>query len=367
MGVELQENEFWGEIDRFCEDREKIYFYDEMTCGLFYMDKNTYEIGLLMSPDEFTLCGDFPVLQLIKSNDNLYIIPMNMKFGWRIFNLTSRHMDIIFPFKKDEIIGNDVVKIKNIIYIIPGHTNQVFAKFDILTGMAKVISDNWFDGDKTKACWGCSEYLNEIVFPIIGTNEIVRFKDEKIEKIKLPINERITSVCIDSDGLWILPELGNYIYIDNGESEISKIIITRQGIFVSDFIRIVSERNYLILFPKADGNILIYKKKEKKWVCIEKSKGNRFRALFRQLEIKTIPFWGYSFCSKKILFMPRRYRLAEMNLDTWEMEFKTMICGKGFTGEKYKEWVKHNHLRNRKTFLEGTSGTLEDLINYIDI
>lgn len=360
MGKGLQENEFLGEFARFCEDGGKIYFFDEVTQGLFYMHKNTYDVGLLMSPDEFASSGDFPVLQLIKSDDNLYIIPKNMKFGLRIFNIVSRQLDVIFPFERDEIIGN-VTKMGSILYIIPEETNQVFAKFDITTGIAEVISDHWFDGTETKECWGYSVYSDEVVFPIIGTNEIVCFKDERIKKIKLRLDEGITSVCLDNDGLWILPESNCYIYNDDGKNRIFRINIEKEGVFACDYVRIISKNDFIILLPKTNENILMYKKKENKWIDVEKGREDKFRFLFRRIVNKGIQFWGYSFFAKKIQFMPLGYRLAELDLEREEMDFRIMNCSEGFTGEQYKKWFKQNALVSQ----ESADRCLRDFIKYL--
>lgn len=364
---QILHNEFFGEIARFCEDEKKIYFFDEITGGLFYMDKDTYEVELLISPDVFVSSGNFSVLQLIKFDDNLYIIPSNMKYGWKIFNLVSGHLQVVFPFEKDEIIGN-ATKIKSMIYIIPEQTDQIFAKYDMATGIAEVISDHWFDGAEMEECWGLSAYADEIVFPIIGTKEIVCFKDEKIEKIRLLLREGVTSVCLDNDGLWILPESGDYLYIDDRKNGVSKINIAKEGTSAGDYIRIVSVESYIVLLPRTDGNMLIYKKNKKRWVCVENREEDRFRVLFRQIGNKAIPFWGYSFYEKKILFMPLGYRLGEVNLETEKIEFRIMNCGKGFMGEQYEEWARKNARANgsSQTFQEGVFGCcLSDLIKYV--
>lgn len=370
MKKKLQDNEFFGETVRSCEDEGKVYFFDEITRGLFYMDKDTYDVGLLASPSELISRGDFQVLQLVKLNDNLYIIPVSMNLGWQIFNLVSRHLNVIYPFERDEIIGN-VIIMGSVLYIIPEQTNQIFAKIDTSKGIAEVLSDNWFDEIEMKECWGYSAYLNRIVFPIIGTNEIVNFENERIEKIWFPLDETIASVCLDNDGLWILPESGRYIYNDNEKSEITRIDITSERALVCDYIRIFSVGDYIVLLPKMDGNVMIYKKKEKRWMCVEKNKEERFRVLFRQVKSKAIPFWDYSFCENKILLMPLRYRLVEINLETGEMDFKIMNCKEGFTGQQYKEWAKNSVYTNQKDivriFQESTFGCLLDLIEYMQI
>ena len=368
MGKELLENEFFGEIARFCEDEKKIYFFDEITCGLFYMDKDTYNVGLLMSPDKFVSSGDFSVLRLIKFEDNIYIIPRNLKFGWRIFNLKSRSLDVRFPFDRDETIGN-VMKIGSSLYIIPEQTNQAFAKFDIVTGMAKVLSNHWYDIVEPKECWGCSAYSDEIIFPIIGTNEIICFKDENIDRVRPALDEGIASVCLDNDGLWVLPELGDFIYNDDRKSGVSKIPIGSEGTTAGDYFRIISVGEYIILLPKTDDNVLLYKKKENRWICVEGSRGNRFRVLFRNIPNKNVPFWGYSFYAKKLRFMPQRYRLAEMDLETGKMNFRKMNCGEGFTGEQYKKWAKrkaHTGQNGEEQILRETVfGYLQDFMEYI--
>ena len=66
--IDDYENEFLGEISKFCIDGEHIWFYDEVSGGLYRLDKKSYVVELILTPMDIHQKKIFPLRQIIKWN-----------------------------------------------------------------------------------------------------------------------------------------------------------------------------------------------------------------------------------------------------------------------------------------------------------
>ncbi len=339
--IDDYENEFLGEISKFCIDGEHIWFYDEVSGGLYRLDKKSYVVELILTPMDIHQKKIFPLRQIIKWKNEIYLIPDNISYEWLIYNIVDKRLRRVFLTSQSYVIGN-VLNIGKWIYLIPEKTNHILAIIEADTLNINIIISNWYKNDVAElACWGNSVFEDTILFPIINTREIYQIQKKQIVELSLHINQPIYSVSLAKNGIWILPSKGNTIFFVDKKGELIdsiEIRINNGYVETADrFVRIIASKRYVYLFPRQGGQILILDSFSKEWITVGEKNEPLYRPLYQKT--KNFPYWGCCFNEGKLCTLPLQYRFAEINIESKSIDYKILRCITTFMRSQYISWV----------------------------
>lgn len=333
-------NEFFGEIVKFCVDREYIWFYDEISGGLYRLNKKNYIVETILAPMEIHIQKKFPIREIVKWKNEIYLIPNNTSREWLIYNTSDKCLRSVFLQSQPYEVGN-VVNIGKWIYLIPEKTNHILAVVEAGTLNIKMITDNWYKNCSYELkCWGYSVFEDTILFPIIGTGEIFQIQNEQIIELQMHINWSIASISLSEDGIWILPSEGKTIFLMSRNGELKRTIEIQTGLHEDDanqFSRIIAIDKYVYLFPKQGGQILVMEKSNEEWIAI----GNKNEFYYRPIYHKTrnLPYWGCYYSENKLYILPLQFRFAEISAENKSIYYKFLQCETHFMAQQYMSWV----------------------------
>lgn len=339
IGIDCHENEFWGEIDRYCVDGDFLWFYDEISGGLYRLDKKNYSVEVILTPMEIHQKEIVYVLQILKWKNEVYLIPSNISCEWLIYDTFHKKLKRVRLFSESYEIGN-AVNIGKQIYLIPEKTNHILAIVEAEPLRIKMIMNNWYKGNNKKlACWGYSIFNDKISFPIIGTKEIYLVQRKEIVRLLLNIKQAIYSICLVKDGIWILPTEGKFIFVVDRMGKLIEAVEIRTGCpgdTAEHFTRIIAVDKYVFLFPKQGGRILALEKCSNNWFVIGRKDEPLYRTLYQKS--RNLPYWGCYYKEEKLYILPKQYRFAEVNMEAKSVSFKVLPCAAPIS-QQYMMWV----------------------------
>ena len=130
--IDSHEGEFSGEIAKYCMDEDYIWFYDEISGGLYRLDKTIYIVDVLLTTMDIHQKEIFPVRQIVKWENKIYIIPNNISHKWLVYNIEGKRLESVQVSSQSYEIGN-AVGMGEWIYLIPAKTNHMIAMVDAET------------------------------------------------------------------------------------------------------------------------------------------------------------------------------------------------------------------------------------------
>lgn len=357
-------NEFIGEIEKYSIDEDYIWFYDEISGGLYRLNKNDYIVEIILTPMELHYKKIFPVRQIIKWRNEIYLVPNDTSHEWLIYDITEKRLRSVLLSLRSYAIGN-AVNIGKWIYLIPEKTNHILGIIETGTLSVKTVITNWYTNNGVELeCWGNSIFRDMIAFPVIGTGEVFQIKGDQITKLQLHIKQPVYSVSLNENGMWILPSNGNTIFFADRNGEvIDSVEIWSNGYknTVERFVRIISIDKYVYLFPKQGGQILVLETNNKKWTVIGKPDEPLYRSLY--LKSRTMPYWGCYYNEGKLYTLPCSYHFAEIDTKNRSINYKYLQCKTLFMEQQYISWV---HWMNKKSglnhYMEWNKCLLKDLL-----
>lgn len=362
--IDYYKTEFFGETSKYCIDGDYIWFYDAISGGVYRLDKNLYIVEAVLTPMEIHQKSIFPVRQILKRENEVYIIPNNISHDWLIYDITNKRLRRVSLSSQSYVIGN-AVNIGEWIYLIPEKTSHIFAIVETATLKVKRIILNWYKNDcKEFDCWGCSISDDMIYFPIIGEKKIFRIEKEKFVEIPLDIDQSIYSISINENGIWILPSEGRTIFLmdRNGQFIDSVEIQSDYNMAVAkQFSRIIATDMYVYLFPKQGGSIWFLEITNKKWAVVGEKEEPLYRSSYQRE--RNIPYWGYYCNEKKLYMLPLQYRFAKINTEDKSIEYKVLQCPDTFTNREYMSWIYWFNKKARTNMhLEWERDSLRDFL-----
>ncbi len=353
MGTDDYKNEFIGEIVKYCVDGEYIWFYDEISGGLYQLNTKSCIVEVVLTPMEIHQEKIFPVTQILKWKNKVYLIPNNISYDWLVYDIVDKHLSsVLLSSQSYEVdIAENIGKW---IYLIPEKTNHVLAIVDAETLNVKMITTDWYrDDNRELECWGYSLFEDIILFPIIGTREIFRIQGEQIIKLSLQIKQLIYSISLNKDGIWILPSEGDAIFFvdENGEF-IDSVDIWTNGYkeAAERFARIIAIDRYVYLFPKQGGEILVLETNKKKWTALGDKNAHFYRPLFQKTE-SVSTYWGYNYNEGRLYTLPLIYRYAEI-IENKSLNYKVLRYAATLMAQQYMSWVYWLNGRKKIYFAE---------------
>lgn len=362
--IDSHEGEFSGEIAKYCMDEDYIWFYDEISGGLYRLDKTIYIVDVLLTPMDIHQKEIFPVRQIVKWENKIYIIPNNISHKWLVYNIEGKRLESVQVSSQSYEIGN-AVGMGEWIYLIPEKTNHMIAIVDAETLKIKMIITNWYKNNiKKLECWGHSVFEDMILLPIIDTGEIYQIQGEQISALRLYIKQSIYSISLSKDGIWILPGEGKSIFFINKNSEfidsfeIQKIEDENAA---ERFARIIAVDKYAFLLPKQGGQILVLDTSNKSWTVL----GNKEEAPFRSLYQKTrnLPYWGCYYNEGSLYMLPLQYRFAEINVENQSINYKVLRCADTLLEQQYISWVQWFHEKTKiNMYVEWEKNSLKNFL-----
>ena len=348
--------EFIGEIKQYCIDGNTIWFYDELSGGLYQLDKKSYIVEIVLEPMEIHQKEIFPVRQILKWENEIYLIPKNISHEWLIYNIVDKQLRSLSVSSQSFEIDKAVI-IGKWIYLIPEKTSHMMAIMETGTLNVKTIATNWYKNDIREYeywCWGHSLFEDIIVFPIIGTREIFQIQGGQMIKLPLHIKKPIYSISLTKKGIWILPSEGNDIlFADrNGEFIESVRIYTNKYKNVAEqFGRIIAIDRYVYLFPRRGGQILALETNSKEWISIGNEEESCYYSLYHKTTIAS-SYWGYYCNGGKLYTLPLRYRYAEIDIESKSVNYKNLRYATTRMKQQYMLWVHWFHARAKIYFME---------------
>lgn len=358
------DNEFIGEISKYCIEGDYIWFYDEISGGLYRLDKKNYVVEVLLTPMEIHEKGIFPMLQIAKWRNEIYLIPNNLSHEWLIYNVATKQLRSVLLCSQSYKVGN-VIGIREKIYLIPEKTDQIVAIMNAETLDIEIITDNWYKNVAgQQKCWGYSVLEDVVSFPIIGSREIFQIKGKQIKNISLNIEYPVASISLSKNGVWVLPIKGNHVFFTdrNGMLIESVEIRTRQRSETADiFGRIVTIGTYVCLLPKRGGQMWILRENDKEWIVI----GERDKSLYRPLYQKTrsIPYWGCYYNEGKLYTLPLQYRLAEIDIENKSINYIVLQCETTLMKQKYMTWIHWLNNQEGNLYMEWRRTLLKEFLD----
>lgn len=366
VGIDDYRNEFIGEILKFCVDGNYLLFYDEISGGLYRVDKNTYIVEVIITPMELHQKEVFPVSQILKWKNEIYLIPNNISHEWLIYDIKGRKLRSVELLSQAYEIDR-AVNVGKWIYLIPEKTNHILAIVEVETLNIKMITTNWYKNNSSELeCWGYSSLEDIIIFPIIGAREIFLIQGEEIIELSLHIKQTIYSISLSTNGIWVLPNEGNDIlFVDKKGKLIDsvEILINNHENGAEQFARIIAVEGYVYLFPKQGGQILVLEIDGKKWTAIGETEACPFRPLFRKTRGAST-YWGCYDDEEKLYTLPLTYRFAEINIKNELINYKVLRYATSLLEKQYMSWV---YWLNEKTNFYFAEKGKNSLKNYFKI
>lgn len=362
-GIDDYRNEFFGEIVSYILDKDYIWFYDEISGGLFRLDKKHYIVEVVLSPMEIHQRKAFPVRQILKWENEIYLISNSSSHEWLIYNIESKKLrSVLLPLQSYKI-GN-AVSIGNWIYLIPEKTDHVLAIIEAGTLSVKTIITDWYKDDISQLeCWGYSVFNDIICFPIIGMRKIFLVQGEQIVELSLYIKQSVYSVSLSEHRIWVLPSEGDEIFcVDKNGEQIDSVKIQTNcdNNTAKQFVRIIAIDSYVYLFPRQGGQIFALEKKSKEWTVIGKKEESLYRSLYQKT--RDIPYWCCYDDEGKLYTLPLQYRFAEINVENKTIKYIILKYGITFDKHQYTLWVNWLNKKTKSNFVEWEMSSLENLL-----
>lgn len=308
-----------------CMDQDILWVIDEIICGLYTVDKKTFETRCVIDSLNLFRHGSFKAQGLLKWRDDyIIIIPLELDKKWVIYNKITGQVEykkIMKEKYQGRFIGTDEAAVQA--YFCPVTKDDPIIIVDLEKFTCSQIIKIQNTDEKLALRGVCSKKY--FLLPLRGKRDIlcINYGSNMIQIFETDITEGIAEIDIYSGELWVLPVDGNRIYKINedGKKIISvELTINHQNISASEFSAIIVQKNYVFLLPHQRCGIYVYDKMKKKMIKI----AEETHSLPETFKTKQIRYWGYYIDDNKICFLPLQNKLLQVDLDKLIYEEKNI-------------------------------------------
>lgn len=360
--------EFVGRFGISYKDGKTVYAYDEITCGLYKFELDLREVNLVLSFADICWGTVGKVRGISKKGNEIILIPSRIDLKWVFYNVIKGEVRYEMPVK-EKICISDVITIDKTLFLIPADIYNPITVISLDNLKEVSLQNDWIDRDELKNgiynIWGAVSYDHIIVFPIIGSKQIVIINNKLINVIKVEISHLILSVCVYGDKLWILPMSGVYVYMANFKGDIlDRVCLLKEGmeISASDFVRVIAIEEYIFLLPAYKRNICVYECKRNRILQMEGEKTSLPGGWLRQ----SPPYWGVIIEDKRLHLLPSSFPYKRVDLASFEISECKLRYGDNIEPDVYWKMVAYTQKKNVFIERKERNNDLEEFLEFID-
>lgn len=362
----MKNNSFDGLCTLCTQDKDEIYIYDFLSEGIYRIDCDRREVGIVIAPDILFEKKIYDIKSIVKTGGKIYLIPSNIQDGVTTYCFKDNIFDNKSIVNIDMEVGESVSIGQDGFIIVPFWSDDPLVFFS--NGEA-FVNKKWcvgYDQNIRTQCWGGCRYEDEMIIPLQKTNYFVRTNEKGETKICQCDKEvKIHLITKNDDGIWILPWAENKVYLadENGHIKDELHILEYDGTLNSagDFARMISVGHITVILSGKGRKVFVSQGKKDFYPV---KQGGRCKHFSNDIIQYSLAFWGYAITDKKICILPYKYRYAEIDLQTAEMSFMELYHDTSFTDEDYNRWKKQVYKKNN-FFYENDLLSINDFLKHI--
>lgn len=324
-------------------DDTYLWCYDEVICALSRINIETFQAECILSPMQIIEKETFQVRKIIGWRNKIIILPVEIRKKWVIYDKIEKKVEYksfcneCFESSEAILVGDILVllpiSITNPIVVINLLKRKVISKINMCVPQIEVKRD--------MNIWDANIDQGNICFMIRNSFYYGRFGKNGISIVKIKVTKPLYCAYFNDGIGWGIDREGKCIYKFDKEGNLLKKYFVKNGI---QFTKIIVENRYILLLPENSNEIRILSMEGQEIYKI----GTEEKDLIYEFpELMGLPaYWCYVKRKKNIWFLPLKYSLKVLNLDSLEWKCKIIKYVNLNSGDLYEKYCKY--VRDRK-------------------
>ncbi len=349
-----------------CKDDGFVWFIDATLGGLFRIDLCIWHIEEIIKASRLYEKAFFKPSAILCINDNLWIIPNNLKDDILIYNKEDNRLIHHNKWQRDVEVGS-AVWAKNRIYIIPLCDNKEILCGTIDRDELTEIDLKIFADESVSFLWDFCSSENSIYVPRTQGRGLIQINIDNNSSEDILRDERFVGVCESNGELWTLPRTGHCIKVYDNELTLKNEIdihTSDRTYDASEYFRILVTMECVVLMPWKDVNpLLIMWRNETCWREIEADCLTTTFDLERLWGLNSPYYFYFSTNEETLEIMPLNHKWISISKKNRLPEYRSLDISDCLTEDEIrKQYKAAGEYVNRNVLSENKDRDIEKLI-----
>lgn len=345
----------------FYQDGEYLWCYDEIISALSRVDMNSLQVECIVSPMQLLVNGQYQVGNLLGWKDHIIIIPVEISRKWALYNKQDGEIEYDF-FCSENYRVAEVILSGNMLVLFPISVKGSILVVDLLkrTVVRRFnLPDLNFSSEKDMEIWSVKVEQDSIYFLIQNSFFYGRLDAQGIQVIEINVNEPLACADFNRDTGWAISSSGKHLYhFDYEGKQLEKYLVGSK----TEYTKMVIENNRIFLLPVDKSEIIVFEIDSKHF---KKIGGQQESIACGFLELLNMPsYWGYIKKHNNIWFLPLKYSLEIVDLETLVCNQRKIEYSEDFSKKLYWDYCKFARMYKEFVYRENLSNS--GLENYLD-
>lgn len=333
-------------------DGTYLWCYDEKICTLSRTDINTMNVICAISPVQILKGEWYEVGNLIGWGDKLIIIPQNIEKEWVIYDKQNGHIEYgIFCSEKQLSVAGAVLR--NNLILFPASVSDPILVIDLQKReIIKKISlqDYGLVPEHDMVILDTKLDKGDICFLIRNSCYYGRINDTEFQLTRIQAGVKLECADFYGDTGWAVDHGGKVLYqFDKAGNLLGELSIN----VGTEFGRIAVENKKIFLLPVNQSQLWAFDvdKNQIKEIDVQQKETS-----FSILEtFGSAGYWGYVKNGQNMWFLPWRYPLQILNIDTLICSQADFLYTDNFSKKEYVEYREYVQRLKRPIYYETAS------------
>lgn len=323
------------------QDEKFLWCYDYIICALSKINMKTLQVECVLTPMQILLDDQYEVLKLVGWKNKIILLPENIGKRWIIYDKLSEKVEYdIFCLENHSVAESFLIEDKLILIPIFIKNPIIIVDLQKRKEIKKIEFPN-IDFLQKSQIWNAKMDQKDICFLIPNSNYYGRLNNNKLSLIKIESLENLACADFHMGIGWAIDYQGKQLYQFNKEGKILRIYYINTGIL---FSKIIVKNQYIYLIPSFKSGIRVFNINHKsiKKIGEEKIKNSGLSEIFAMVD-----YWGYTETNTHIWFLPLKYSLLIVNINTLSYRRELLEYPKIFSENQY--WKYYKYVRTIKS------------------
>ncbi len=343
----------------YCQDDKYLWCYDEVISALSRVEIESMQTQCMVSPMQLLNDGCFEIGKLIKWKNKIIILPREISKKWIFYDIGSGKVDYGAVCTDSHRLA-DAILFENVLVIFSVFVKDPILVVDLMERKVVKRIDFGLLPQKGMHIMDVTVDQGDIRFLIRNSSFCGRLNSKGIHLTQIRV--KAPFACADFfDGTgWAVTCKGDLLYHFDSDGTILDCYKINLGI---EFKRIVFEGGRIFLLSAYEGMIKIFDIENGYEINVCAQQESNFAnlpELFKQVD-----YWGYMKKDSDIWFLPLKYPLQIVNIDTLMCRQEMLQYSEEFSENEYWEYCRY--ARKMKRFIYSEKLPNESLERYVEL